>query len=182
MSDRIQYIYEKGGTTMFEALISAGSLSELLNQVNSISELSKYDRNMLEKYEATQKNIAEQQKKVEDESASINTMLAEKGSKQQEVQNLVATTSDNISSNVNQISANQEEAEVLMAQVSSADNDIAVLMEQAEQERAAEEAGSKLQHRQQLRKRQAKRSLIVKILPNPTKILPVMKLTEDGVF
>ena len=128
MSDRIQYIYEKGGTTMFEALISAGSFSELLNQANSISELSKYDRNMLEKYEATQKNIAEQQKKVEDESASINTMLAEKGSKQQEVQNLVATTSDNISSYVNQISANQEEAEVLMAQVSSADNDIAVLM------------------------------------------------------
>ena len=142
MSDRIQYIYEKGGTTMFEALISAGSLSELLNQANSISELSKYDRNMLEKYEATQKNIAEQQKKVEDESASINTMLAEKGSKQQEVQNLVATTSDNISSYVNQISANQEEAEVLMAQVSSADNDIAVLMEQAEQERAAEEAAA----------------------------------------
>ena len=176
MSDRIQYIYEKGGTTMFEALISAGSLSELLNQANSISELSKYDRNMLEKYEATQKNIAEQQKKVEDESASINTMLAEKGSKQQEVQNLVATTSDNISSYVNQISANQEEAEVLMAQVSSADNDIAVLMEQAEQERVAEEA--KLQHRQQLRKRQAKRSLIVKILPNPTKILPVMNLIQ----
>ena len=142
MSDRIQYIYEKGGTTMFEALISAGSLSELLNQANSISELSKYDRNMLEKYEATQKNIAEQQKKVEDESASINTMLAEKGSKQQEVQNLVATTSDNISSYVNQISANQEEEEVLMAQVSSADNDIAVLMEQAEQERVAEEAAA----------------------------------------
>ena len=142
MSDRIQYIYEKGGTTMFEALISAGSLSELLNQANSISELSKYDRNMLEKYEATQKNIAEQQKKVEDESASINTMLAEKGSKQQEVQNLVATTSDNISSYVNQISASQEEADALMAQVNNADNDIAVLMEQAEQERAAEEAAA----------------------------------------
>ena len=140
MSDRIQYIYEHGGTTMFEALISAGSLSELLNQANSISELSKYDRNMLEKYEATQKNIAEQQQKIEEESASINTMLTEKGSKQQEVQNLVATTSDNISSYVNQISASQEEADILMAQVSNADNDIAVLMEQAEQERAAAEA------------------------------------------
>lgn len=142
MSDRIQYIYEHGGTTMFEALISAGSLSELLNQANSISELSKYDRNMLEKYEATQKNIAEQQQKVEEESASINTMLAEKGSKQQEVQNLVATTNDNISSYVNQISASQEEADALMAQVNNADNDIAVLMEQAEQERAAEEAAA----------------------------------------
>ena len=142
MSDRIQYIYEHGGTTMFEALISAGSLSELLNQANSISELSKYDRNMLEKYEATQKNIAEQQQKIEEESASINTMLTEKGSKQQEVQNLVATTSDNISSYVNQISASQEEADILMAQVSNADNDIAVLMEQAEQERAAAEAAA----------------------------------------
>lgn len=142
MSDRIQYIYEHGGTTMFEALISAGSLSELLNQANNISELSKYDRNMLEKYEATQQNIADQQQKIEEESASINTMLAEKGSKQQEVQNLVATTSDNISSYVNQISASQEEADALMAQVNNADNDIAVLMEQAEQERAAEEAAA----------------------------------------
>ncbi len=119
MSDRIQYIYEHGGTTMFEALISAGSLSELLNQANNISELSKYDRNMLEKYEATQQNIADQQQKIEEESASINTMLAEKGSKQQEVQNLVATTSDNISSYVNQISASQEEANALMAEVNT---------------------------------------------------------------
>ena len=142
MSDRIQYIYEHGGTTMFEALISAGSLSELLNQANNISELSKYDRNMLEKYEATQQNIADQQQKIEEESASINIMLAEKGSKQQEVQNLVATTSDNISSYVNQISASQEEANALMAEVNNADNDIAVLMEQAEQERAAEEAAA----------------------------------------
>ena len=97
MSDRIQYIYEKGGTTMFEALISAGSLSELLNQANSISELSKYDRNMLEKYENLQETIKEQKTAAQEEKTAIDSLLAERSAKQQEVQELATSTSDNIS-------------------------------------------------------------------------------------
>ena len=55
---------------------------------------------------------------------------------------MYATTNDNISSYVSQISASQEEASALMAEVNSADNSISQLMEQAEQERAAEEAAA----------------------------------------
>ena len=68
--------------------------------------------------------------------------MAERSSKQQEVQTLVSGTKDNIASYVSQISATQEEAQALMNQISSADNSIAVLVQQAEAERQAEEAAA----------------------------------------
>ena len=107
---------------------------------------------MLEKCENLQNTIKDQENTAKEEKASIDELLAERASKQQEVQNLVSTTSDNISSYVNQISASQDEASALMAQVNSADSSISQLMEQAEQERAAEEA-TVLRKRQQLQKK-----------------------------
>ena len=97
---------------------------------------------MLKKYEETQEQIKTQEAQVEEESNSIGTLLTEKSSKQQEVQNLVASTNDNINSYVSQISASQEEASALMAEVNSADSSISQLMEQAAQEQAAAEAAA----------------------------------------
>lgn len=140
MKLRIVYMYENGGSSMLETLLSSESLADFLNQADNISRISEYDRNMLKQYEATRENIQVQEKKVEEESSSINSLLSEKSAKQQEVQSLVATTGDSINSYISQISASQEEASILMAQVDSADSSIATLMEQAEQERAAAEA------------------------------------------
>ena len=137
MKIRIQYMYEHGGSTMLEMLLSSDNLSDFMNQANNVATISTYDRNMLKKYEETQEAIKTQETQVEEESASIGNLLTEKSSKQQEVQNLVASTSDNINSYVNQISASQEEADALMAQVNSADSSISQLMEEAEQEKAA---------------------------------------------
>ena len=142
MKIRIKYMYENGGSTMLELLLSSNNLSDFLNEANNIASISTYDRTMLKKYEETQEAIKTQEAQVEEESTSISNLLTEKSSKQQEVQNLVSTTSDNISSYVNQISASQDEASALMAQVNSADSSISQLMEQAEQERAAEEAAA----------------------------------------
>lgn len=140
MKLRIVYMYENGGSSMLETLLSSESLADFLNQANNISMLSEYDRNMLKQYEATQQNIQEQEEKATEESNSINSLLTEKSAKQQEVQTLAASTTDSINSYISQISASQEEASVLMAQVNSADNSISVLMEQAAQEQAAAEA------------------------------------------
>ena len=95
---------------------------------------------MLEKYENLQETIKEQETQAEEEKASIDALLAERASKQQEVQNMAASTSDNISSYVSQISASQEEAAALTEQINSADTAITQLVQQAEEEKAAREA------------------------------------------
>lgn len=139
MKLRIQYMYENGGTTALQTILSSKDLSEFLNNAESIANISQYDRSMLEKYENLQETIKEQETQAEEEKASIDALLAERASKQQEVQNMAASTSDNISSYVSQISASQEEA-ALTEQINSADTAIAQLVQQAEEEKAAREA------------------------------------------
>ena len=140
MKLRIQYMYENGGTTALQTILSSKDLSEFLNNAESIANISQYDRSMLEKYENLQETIKEQETQAEEEKASIDALLAERASKQQEIQNMAASTSDNISSYVSQISASQEEAAALTEQINSADTAIAQLVQQAEEEKAAREA------------------------------------------
>ena len=139
MKLRIQYMYENGGTTALQTLLSSKDLAEFLNTAESVSKISQYDRNMLEKYENLQDTIKEQKTAAQEEKTAIDSLLAERSAKQQEVQELAASTSDNISSYIAQISASQEEAAALTAQINSADNSIAQLIQQAEAEKAAQE-------------------------------------------
>lgn len=140
MKIRIAYMYEKGGSSALELLLSSGSISEFLNRAENISQISQYDRDMLQKYEELQASIKEQEDAVEEESAKINALMSERSAKQQEVQSMAASTSESISSYISQISASEEEANALMAQISSADNSIAALVAQAEAEEAARQA------------------------------------------
>lgn len=139
MKLRIAYMYENAGSSALATLLSSESLAEFLNRAENAIQISTYDRNMLDEYVSLQENIEENEKKVETESAEINNLMSERAAKQQEVQSMAASTSDNISSYVDQISASQEEAQQLMADISSADSNITALVQQAEEEKAAEE-------------------------------------------
>lgn len=132
MKIRIAYMYEKGGSGMLEMLLSAQDLSEFLNRAANVAAISEYDREMLQKYENLMKQIEEQEKKVEQEMASINTLMNQRSAKKQEVQSLVASTNESIVSYVNQISASQAEADALMSEISSADSNLASMIQQVE--------------------------------------------------
>ena len=139
MKLRIAYMYENAGTSALETLLSSESLAEFLNRAENAIQISTYDRDMLDKYVSLQKNIQKNEKKVETESAEIDELMTERAAKQQEVQSMASSTSDDINSYVNQISASQEEAQQLMADISNADSSITALVQQAEAEKAAEE-------------------------------------------
>lgn len=142
MKLRIVYMYENGGGSVLERILSCESIADFLNEVENVSQISRYDRDMLKKYEEIQQNIKEQQQKIKQESEEIDTLMNERAAKQQEVQALASSTSDSISAYVSQISASQEEASALMAQINSADNSLVSLMQQAAEEEAAEQAAA----------------------------------------
>lgn len=138
MKTRIKYMYEKGGTSVLETLLSSANLADFINTADQFSSVALYDRKMLNKYEKLQNTIQEKEAQAQEEKESIDNLLAERSAKQQEIQELVDRTKADISSYVDQISASQEEADALISQISSADNDIAFLMQQAEEEAAQE--------------------------------------------
>lgn len=53
MKLRIKYMYEAGESDYLEILFSSDSLTDLLNQAEYISQMTEYDRQMLEKYRQT---------------------------------------------------------------------------------------------------------------------------------
>ena len=140
MKKRIVYMYENGSASMLELLLSSEDLAQFLNRAENIAQISKYDRDMLDKYKALQAQIKEQEDAAEEEATSINSLLAEKSAKQQEVQALTASTSENIQSYIYQISSSQEEINALNTQISNADSSIYSLLQVAAQEEAAAQA------------------------------------------
>lgn len=98
MKLRIAYMYENAGTSALETLLSSESLAEFLNRAENAIQISTYDRDMLDKYVSLQKNIQENEKKVETESAEIDDLMTERAAKQQEVQSMASSTSDDINS------------------------------------------------------------------------------------
>ena len=140
MKKRIVYMYEHGSASMLELLLSSEDLAQFLNRAENIAQISKYDRDMLDKYKALQAQIKEQEEAAEEEADSINSLLQTKSAKQQEVQALTASTSENIQSYIYQISSSQEEINALNSQISSADSSIYSLLQVAAQEEAAAEA------------------------------------------
>lgn len=161
MKKRIVYMYENGGTTMLELLLSSSDLTQFMNRAENISQLSKYDRDMLKKYEDLQASIQEQEENLEKEAASVNQLLAESASKKQEVQALVSSTNDSIASYISQISASQAEAAALSAQISSAENSIysltqqAAAQQEAAQQEAAQQEGAQQEETQQTEDQQS---------------------------
>ena len=163
MKLRIQYMYENGGTSALETLLSSKDLSEFLNNAESVAKISQYDRTMLDKCENLQNTIKDQETTAEEEKAAIDQLLEERAAKQQEVQNLAASTSDNISSYVSQISASQEEAAALTAEINNADNSMLSLCSRQKRKKQPERQRRHRpkQRRQRHRNRMQKRVLMI---------------------
>ena len=163
MKLRIQYMYENGGTSALETLLSSKDLSEFLNNAESVAKISQYDRTMLEKCENLQNTIKDQETTAEEEKAAIDQLLEERAAKQQEVQNLAASTSDNISSYVSQISASQEEAAALTAEINNADTALLSLCSRQKRKKQPERQRRHRpkQRRQRHRNRMQKRVLMI---------------------
>ena len=59
MQKRIQFMYENGDSEMLDMLLNSKSISDFLNKAEYISELSTYDRQMLNKFKATKDKLAQ---------------------------------------------------------------------------------------------------------------------------
>ena len=72
MKKRIQYMYEKGNKNYIELLFTAGSFSDFLNTAEFVNKISKYDREMLNSYMDTVKDIEEKEAKLLSQEEELN--------------------------------------------------------------------------------------------------------------
>lgn len=103
MCARIQFMYENEGIDYAEALLSTGSMSDMLNQPEYVSAMAEYDYVMLDNMVKTREQIANDEQllqmdldsverlteQVQEEEANVNTLIDEKSAEVEEYNDLI---------------------------------------------------------------------------------------------
>lgn len=77
MKLRIKYMYEAGNTGFAEKILTADSISEVLNQAEYAQTVHSYDRKMLTEYVKTKEQVATLKSSLETEMSNIESMQSE---------------------------------------------------------------------------------------------------------
>ena len=96
MKLRIKYMYENGDTQMIDLIFNSKSITDFLNKAEYITELSQYDRDMLNKMKKTKEKIASAKSTLVTEKKNLQTIQAQQKSDQTK---LTSNTSSNTESN-----------------------------------------------------------------------------------
>ena len=96
MKARIQFMYERGNTSLLTTLLESKSLSDFLNRAEYVSNITAYDREQLNEYQQLQAKIAEKKEALVSENKSLVALKGDMKKKQSNVSALISKTEQNI--------------------------------------------------------------------------------------
>lgn len=140
MKIRIRFMYEKGDTEMLTTILESGSIADLLNRVEYVNEVYKYDRNLLTEYQNTKKQVAALEKQQEEEVQALEVKQQEFQVAQENYQRTIAQKQDEVGNFDSKLAAARELAAQYQDTISAQNTIIAQEEERIareEQERAA---------------------------------------------
>ena len=143
MKKRIQFMYENGQTSYVEMLLSAESFTDFLNAVEYITQISQYDRKMLKEYQNMQVTIADTQKTLETDYASLQSLQAKVQEEKQAVAALESAKKGELNDVADDLTDAQSVAKAYEAEIQAQNEVIAQI--QAAQKRAAEQQAAQQQ-------------------------------------
>lgn len=143
MKKRIQFMYENGQTSYVEMLLSADSFTDFLNAVEYITQISQYDRKMLKEYQNMQVTIADTQKTLETDYASLQSLQAKVQEEKQAVAALESAKKGELNNVADDLTDAQTVAKAYEAEIQAQNEVIAQI--QAAQKRAAEQQAAQQQ-------------------------------------
>ena len=143
MKKRIQFMYENGQTSYVEMLLSADSFTDFLNAVEYITQISQYDRKMLKEYQNMQVTIADTQKTLETDYASLQSLQATVQEEKQAVAALESAKKGELNDVADDLTDAQTVAKAYEAEIQAQNEVIAQI--QAAQKRAAEQQAAQQQ-------------------------------------
>ena len=143
MKKRIQYLYEKGETIYIELLMAAKSWSDMLNKAEYVQEIYTYDRNMLDDYAATVKQVAALKESLEEQKSELQAaeyeLEQEKASLQESLDEQKAIAADYDV----QLAKAKQEAAAYKAKIKQQNAEIQKLASAEQAKKAEEEAKRK---------------------------------------
>lgn len=144
MKVRIQYMYENGNTQMIDLLFNSESITDFMDKAEYITELSQYDRNMLNELVKTKQQIQTAKTDLEQQKSKLVTLQSEQ---KESIKQLIALSEEKqkeVSNYNGMIAQNQQHADDLEAEIQKQEKAAAEAESraaaEAESRRKAEEA------------------------------------------
>lgn len=144
MKLRIQYMYENGQTGLLESMMQSESIAELLNRAEYASQITSYDRKMLEEYRKTRQEVALKEEALKTEHQELLTLQDSTKAKQRSVKTLMASKEAELASYETKIASAQGEIDQYNADIKAQEEHMArveaEIRRKEEEARKAEEA------------------------------------------
>lgn len=144
MKLRIQYMYENGQTGLLESMMQSESIAELLNRAEYASQITSYDRKMLEKYRKTRQEVALKEEALKTEHQELLTLQDSTKAKQSSIKTLMASKEAELASYETKIASAQGEIDQYNADIKAQEEHMArveaEIRRKEEEARKAEEA------------------------------------------
>ncbi len=134
MKVRIQFMYENGNQTYLDLILNSGSIAELLNKTEYISQITEYDRKMLEEYQQTRADIEDKEAKLVKEHEELEELVAEAEEEKEAIEVLIASKAEQLAQYEAEIAAGEAEVDAMEEELADIENNIAQLEEQLRQE------------------------------------------------
>lgn len=96
MKTRIQYMYENGDKSFFEALVESEDISDFLNRVEYVSEVYDYDRALLTAYQDTVQQVADLTEQLANEMEEMTELQISFQEQEAQLQQVIAQKSAQI--------------------------------------------------------------------------------------
>ncbi len=120
MKLRIQYMYENKTTNTLVNFLESGSMSEFLQRLEYMSQITDYDQKAIKKFEATQKEIEDTKSAIEEKGQQLSAYQDNLESKKSELGVLVGDTSAALNITNSQIADTKAAIEELEKQIDDA--------------------------------------------------------------
>jgi len=125
MQNRMQASYESPDSDYLEMLLSARSISELLNYADYISMLADYDNMMLTRYREAKEEVAAKEVALEGELSELETLKQANLDEQERINSLISTTAQYVQQYAAQISTAEAELAEIEAEIARKEAEIA---------------------------------------------------------
>ena len=142
MTKRIQYMYENGTTEMLDMLLNSEDISDFLNKAEYITDLSSYDRKMLNKLKETKESIKENKETLEVGQQQLTDLKADQKNRQKTLKDLSESKKKELNDYDKLIKNSEASADQIDKEIKEQKAAIAAAeaAEQARQEQIAREA------------------------------------------
>ncbi len=131
---RVREMYEQNDTSYLNAIINAGSLSEMLNIADYFEKIAAYDRKKLADYKENRELIEAQEALLQSDRAELENLKVAAEAERNKVSGLISQTSSSITQYADQISDEEEKALAYEAEIKKKEEDLTYLKQKLAEE------------------------------------------------